>query len=219
MVDNATTYDILLGAHWIHRIGGIINTRSGQFLYRPDWNTTGVQESSVPLYTYHSPQAYDPNQANLQCYQDSQSALDLIDRLETARSDARHLAMEWEYQLEERQLEREERQDATVEVLQRWQEQQTVRRLRQANGGEGSSRDGELASVAATRISASTSTLTFRSASAIVDILRSREYRTSRTSTADLHATREAFQTQRQHIHQWFYNYNMRQREGPQTER
>ena len=36
MVDNATTYDILLGAHWIHRIGGIINTRSGQFLYRPD---------------------------------------------------------------------------------------------------------------------------------------------------------------------------------------
>ena len=128
--------------------------------------------------------------------------------------------MEWEYQLEERQLEREERQaDATVEVLQRWQEQQTVRRLRQTNGGEGSSKDEELASVAATRTSASTSTLTFRSASAIADILRSREYRTSRTSTADLHATREAFQTQRQHIHQWFYNYNMRQREGPQTER
>ena len=179
-----------------------------------------MQDSSVPLYTYHPPQAYDPDQANLQCYQDSQSALDLIDKLETARSDARHLAMEWEYQLEERQLEREERQaDAAVEVLQRWQEQRTVRRLRQTNRGEGSTRDGELASVAATRTSASTSTLTFRSASAIADILRSREYRTSKTSTADLHATREAFQTQRQHIHQWFYNYNMRQREGPQTER
>ena len=36
MVDNATTYDILLGAQWIHRIGGIINTRSDQLLYRPD---------------------------------------------------------------------------------------------------------------------------------------------------------------------------------------
>ena len=63
MVDNATTYDILLGAHWIHRIGGINNTRNGQLFYRPDRNTTGVQESSVPLYTYHPPQAYDPEQA------------------------------------------------------------------------------------------------------------------------------------------------------------
>ena len=111
-----------------------------------------MQESCVPLYTYHPPQAYDPEQANLQCYKDSQAAVDLIDRLETARSDARHLAMEWEYQMEEQQLAREERQaDAVVEVLQRWQEQQTSRRLRQANGGEGSSTDGELASVAATR--------------------------------------------------------------------
>ena len=64
MVDNAKTYDILLGAHWIHRIGGIINTRNGQLLYRPDWNTTGVQEYFVPLHTYHPPQAYNPEQAN-----------------------------------------------------------------------------------------------------------------------------------------------------------
>ena len=69
MVDNATTYDILLGAHWIHRIGGIINSRDSHLYYRPDWNTTGVRESSIPIYAYHPQQLYNPEQAQFQCFQ------------------------------------------------------------------------------------------------------------------------------------------------------
>ena len=107
MVNNATTYDILLGAHWIHRIGGIINSRSGQLLYRPDWNTTGVQESSLPLYTYHPPQAYDPEQANFQCYQDTPTSAQLLDRGEILNRTPTYLAEEWERQVQERQIARE----------------------------------------------------------------------------------------------------------------
>ena len=96
MVDNATPYDILLGAHWIHRIGGIINTRNGQLFYRPDWNTTGVQESSVPLYTYHPPQAYDSEQANFHCYHTNQHLAMLLDRGEILHRQ-QLLADEWEH--------------------------------------------------------------------------------------------------------------------------
>ena len=64
MVENATTYDILLGARWIHTIGGIINSRDSRLYYLQDWNTTGFRESSIPIYTYHPPHLYNPEQAN-----------------------------------------------------------------------------------------------------------------------------------------------------------
>lgn len=81
MFDNATTYVVLLGAQWIHRIGDIINTGENLLNCRPDWNTTGEEEAYVPIYTYHPPVAYDLDQSMFQGFQrvNHQPAL-LLDR-------------------------------------------------------------------------------------------------------------------------------------------
>ena len=88
--------------------------------------------------------------------------------------------------MQERQIVREQRQaDATVGILKRWSVQETVRRLRQANGGEGSSRQGELASVAAMMsLSPTISSWTIHSSPTFDAVLRSTRARTTRTATA-----------------------------------
>ena len=137
-----------------------------------------------------------------------------------SKSNPNHIAEEWERQVQERQIARDRLQaEAAMEILNRWSVQQTVRRLRQTSGGQGSSRQGESASVASMTSSlASTSASTIHSLSTIQEVLRSRQARTSRTATADLQATRDAFQTQRQHFQHWFANNNLGARYGPQTE-
>ena len=89
-----------------------------------------MQESFVPLYTYHPPQAYDLEQVNFQCYQTNQHLAMMLDRGKILHQQ-QLLADEWEHQVHERQIARERLQaEATVELLNRWSVQQTVSRLR-----------------------------------------------------------------------------------------
>ena len=52
LVDNATSYDVLLGAHFVNRMTACINFIDSYWEIVPDWNTQAKLRARIPLDLY-----------------------------------------------------------------------------------------------------------------------------------------------------------------------
>ena len=55
LVDNDTSYDVVLGAHFINRLTACINFIDSYWEFVPDWNTQAKLKARIPLDLYVTP--------------------------------------------------------------------------------------------------------------------------------------------------------------------